>query len=365
MKGNKELFKNVKFLLVIVLIFLAFTSFCFVGNAETKLREITVSHQPCFDSFVTHWAIEQGMMEKNGLKVNMMYFNSGMPQIEALPAGEWVMGPVGIVPALFAVLRLDVYIIAITYDESGSMSVLARPDSPILNTKGYNPDYPNIYGNPKDVTGLTALATINSTSHYTLGKYLDALGLSEKDLKVLNLEQPQAVSAFDAGNGDIISLFSPYNYMGMSKGWKEIANGSDTGAKSLLAIISPRKWADENPDIVVDFLDAYFEAQEDLVANQCSELADKYKDFLTDYAALKISDDNAMGDFKNIKFYSLDNHLKYLENGQFEKWTEETFNFFYDAGKFTSEEKKDLQEAHFGFTDKFMRLLAKRRGIIK
>jgi len=171
MKGNKELFKNVKFLLVIVLIFLAFTSFCFVGNAETN-------------SFVTHWAIEQGMMEKNGLKVNMMYFNSGMPQIEALPAGEWVMGPVGIVPALFAVLRLDVYIIAITYDESGSMSVLARPDSPILNTKGYNPDYPNIYGNPKDVTGLTALATINSTSHYTLGKYLDALGLSEKDLKV-------------------------------------------------------------------------------------------------------------------------------------------------------------------------------------
>jgi sulfonate transport system substrate-binding protein len=363
MKRNKKLYKNGQFLLVLMLVFVAFSLFSCISSAETEMREITVSHQPCFDSFNTFWAIKQGMMEKNNLKIEMMYFDSGMPQIEALPAKEWVIGPVGIVPALFAVLRMDVYIIAVAHDESGSMSVMARPDSPIFNTKGYNPEYPNIYGDPETVKGMTALATTISTSHYTLARYLDDLGLSESDLKVLNLEQPQAVAAFERGEGDLVGFFSPYSYIGKAKGWKEVANGSDTGAKSLLAIISPRKWADENTDIVVDFLDAYFEAQEDLI-RQGPVLADEYKKFLMDYSALEISDDNARGDFEDIIFYTLKEHLENLENGNFEKWTKESADFFYEKGKFTKEDRDKLEELHFGYTDKFMKLVAKKRGII-
>ncbi|MDD4897011.1 MAG: hypothetical protein PHS21_09720, partial [Atribacterota bacterium] len=116
-------------------------------------------------------------------------------------------------------------------------------------------------------------------------------------------------------------------------------------------------------DIVVDFLDAYFEAQEDLV-RQGPALADEYKKFLMDYSALEISDDNARGDFEDIIFYSIEEHIENLENGNFEKWTKESADFFYEKGRFTKEDRDKLEELRFGYTDKFMKLVAKKRGII-
>lgn len=76
-----------------------------------------------------------------------------MAQLNALPAGEWVICGTGAVPGMMGNLRHDTYVIAIGNDESYTNAVLARPDSPIFKTKGYNKDYPDVYGHPNDVKG--------------------------------------------------------------------------------------------------------------------------------------------------------------------------------------------------------------------
>ena len=76
----------------------------------------------------------------------MLLFSSGMAQLNALPAGEWVLAGTGAVPGMMGALRYGTYTIAVTNDESYTNALLLRPDSPILKTKGYNKDYPEVYG---------------------------------------------------------------------------------------------------------------------------------------------------------------------------------------------------------------------------
>jgi len=366
MKINKELLGKINVLLVLV--FIACSVFVCGGSAETKsdaLREITVSSQPSFESFTIYWAIKQGFMEKHGIDAKMMYFDSGMPQIEALPSKQWDIGAVGSVPALFASLRYGVYIVSVIQDDSDLMRVLARPESSIFDTKGYNPNFPDVYGAPEDLIGSQALVTTVATIHYTLGKYLDALGVSESDLKIVNLEQPQAFTAFDSGVGDTVSLWSPFNTLGMEKGWKVVAKGSDVGARALLVWIASKEWADENVDLIVDFLDAFYEAQEDLLFKQGSILANEYVDFMMDWCGLEISEIVAKGDFENEIAYTIEEHLKYLENGTFAEWTKDSLDYFVKQGRFTQEERESLEAINFGITDKFMKLLAQKREIVK
>ncbi len=69
-------------------------------------------------------------------------------------AGEWVLAGTGAVPGMMGALRYGTYTIAVTNDES-TPTPPAPPDSPILKTKGYNKDYPEVYGHPDDVRGKT------------------------------------------------------------------------------------------------------------------------------------------------------------------------------------------------------------------
>lgn len=56
-------------------------------------------------------------------------------------------------PALTASLSSRLYIVGIGNDESASNAIFTRADSPILKMKGFNPNCPEVYGNPGSVRG--------------------------------------------------------------------------------------------------------------------------------------------------------------------------------------------------------------------
>ena len=111
------------------------------------------------ETFLVWYAHEKGWDKEEGIDLELLYFDSGMAQLNALPAGEWVLCGTGAVPAMMGNLRYDTYVVAIGNDESYTNGVMVRKDSPILKTKGYNKDYPDVYGHPDDVRGKTILAT--------------------------------------------------------------------------------------------------------------------------------------------------------------------------------------------------------------
>ena len=75
-------------------------------------------------------------------------------------------------------------------------------------------------GSPDTVKGKTFLTTTVSSAHYGLSSWLKVLGLTDKDITIKNMDQAQALAAFDNGIGDGVALWAPHMYAGQEKGWK-------------------------------------------------------------------------------------------------------------------------------------------------
>ncbi|NLT94059.1 MAG: ABC transporter substrate-binding protein [Clostridia bacterium] len=335
-------------------------------GAQEKLTKIRVSHQPEFETFLTYRAMQEGLDKANGVEFELVFFDSGMPQIEALPANQWDVGGTGGVPALMAALRYNAYVIGICDDESFANVVMARADDPIMSVKGAIPQYPDIYGSPEQLKGKNILCTTVSSGHYGLSNYLQALGLSDSDVKIMNLEQAQAVAAFDSGQGDLVALWAPFYYTGLQKGWKVVADGDAVNAKIPLVLIANKKFADENPELVVKFLDVYFQ-KIDEIKEKGTALAGDYKKFLMDWAAMDISLEDAVLDIEKHPVYDLKEQLALMDNSngpsEVEKWMQGIADFFTAQGTFTKEERDKVLNSGF-VTDKFLKMLAKEKGLI-
>jgi ABC-type nitrate/sulfonate/bicarbonate transport system substrate-binding protein len=167
--------------------------------AQEKPIQLRISHQPEFETFPTWLAMQEGLDKKAGMELKLVYFDSGMPQIEALPAKQWEIGATGGVPMMMAALRYGAYMIGMTHDDGYNNMVLVRADSPILKVKGANPKYPEVYGSADLIKGKTVLTTTVSSGHYALSSWLKVFGLKDADVKIQNLEQgrwqPTAPSA--------------------------------------------------------------------------------------------------------------------------------------------------------------------------
>ncbi len=335
-------------------------------SGSGKLPVIRVSHQPEFETFHTYQAIQEGLDKKAGVELKLVYFDSGMPQIEALPANQWDVGATGGVPMLMAALRYDAYMIGLANDESLANVVMARPDSPILKTKGADPKYPDIYGTADLVKGKTILATTVSSGHYALSSYLKALGLKDSDVKIQNLEQAQAVAAFESGKGDLVALWAPFMYTGLQKGWKIVASSDQVGANIPLVLIANKKFADEHPDQVVKFLDIFFQGI-DKMKKENTNLADPYRKFLKDWGGIDISKEDAILDIEKHPVYGLKEQLAMFDNSKGPSQMEQVMagiaEFFTAQGKFTPQEKEKVLKSGF-VTDKFLKMLAKEKGLI-
>ena len=109
---------------------------CMAAENPVKLRSAWMDEH---ETFLVWYAHEKGWDKEEGIDLDLLYFDSGMAQLNALPAGEWVLCGTGAVPAMMGNLRYNTYVIGIGNDESMTNAVMVRPDSPILKTKGYNP----------------------------------------------------------------------------------------------------------------------------------------------------------------------------------------------------------------------------------
>lgn len=333
------------------------------GVSPSGLKTLRVSHQPEFETFITYQAMQEGLDKKYGLEFKLVYFDSGMPQIEALAADEWDVGATGCVPMLMAALRYGAYMIGIADDESFANVVMARPDNPVFQKKDVAA--PGIYGTPDEVKGKTILCTTVSSGHYALSGYLSKLGLKDKDVTIMNLEQAQAVAAFEAGKGDFVALWAPFYYRGLQRGWKVVADGAKVGTRIPLVLIANKKFADNHPEEVVKFLDIYFQGIEKM-KKEGKNLADAYQRFLKDWAGMDISKEDAVLDIEVHPVFDLKEQLALFDSSkgksEVEKWMEGVAEFFTQQGKLTPQEKEKVMKSNF-INAKFLETLAKQKGL--
>lgn len=347
--------------LMCVALLLAWTGSAFAAEKPVSLPTCWMDSSEAFNIW---YAKKKGYDKEEGLDIEMIMFSSGPAQMEALPAKQWVLGGTGVGGVLIGGMRYDISLVAPVIDESEVNAFYVRADSPILKTKGFNPAYPDVYGSPETVKGKTILLTSQTTVHYIIGKWLEALGLKESDVKLTNMEQPSIVAAYEKGIGDVASVWAPFTFTCENRGWVKVGSTGTTKANTATVLVGDRKWCEQNPELVAKFLRVYFRVSKEMRAQGTSaEMVKSYQDFMNDFCGTKMSVDDAKKDMSVHPRFTLDEAAKLnaATNGESDmmKWQVEAASFFTKMGRFKPEELEKFKKTNI-VTDKYIKLAAEK-----
>ncbi len=243
---------------------------------ELVMMDAKISTHPAPHSLPSFIAIDKGWFKDAGLNVTNTTYISGLPQMEALPSGEWVVGVAGIPATITGILTYDLKIIGFSLWDDPPHCMFARPDSDIVKAgKGGVPGYPEIYGTPDLYKGKTFLCAKSTAGYLNLLATLRALGLTENDVNIVHMEISAAYQAFKAGEGDVLITWSTFTYNAADEGWIQISNAAAAGLRMPSPMIASNEIVNDNPELVQRYADVFVAAMQWLNDNP-DEVIDIY-----------------------------------------------------------------------------------------
>lgn len=237
------------------------TSVTSLASAQA-LQEVRISSQPALLGSVPFTvATEKDWWKEVGLKVTVINFPAGAPQIAA--NSSWDVGYTGSVPAVLGAARFNLQTIAFTDDQSATNTMMVRgaKADAIIKTPGL-------------LKGQTLFLTGNSTVDLASRSCLLKFGLQKGDVTIRSMGQAEILSAMASGSADVAGLWAPNTYTAEEKaGAKPLCSGKDAGVLIPGNLVVRADWAKQNPQLVAKFLAVYIRAQRYLAANRKEALA--------------------------------------------------------------------------------------------
>ncbi len=194
---------------------------------------------------------QKGLLEaafkKYNATVSWSEFPSGPPLLESLASKRVDISLLGDGAALQGLSAgLPFRSIAVASEGKKLNSILVQPDSKIKSIK--------------DLKGKSVAVTKGTTPHVFLIKALAKNGLTEKDLKIVNLQLPDALPAFAAGKVDAWVTIDPYTTQLTIQKKGRVLAGADQDIQAPITLIARTAFAKDHPELVTAFLNAYKEA---------------------------------------------------------------------------------------------------------
>jgi len=349
-------------LVIALVLVLAFT-FAGAGIVMAKdLIKLSTCWMPEHELFFAWYAKEKGWDKEEGLDFKLLYFESGMSQLEALPAKQWVLGSTGGVPHVLGALRYNAYMIGLGNNESFLNTVFARPNSAAVKTKSWNKKYPEVMGKPEDVKGKTFLVTTASSAHYAMSTYLKALGLKDKDVVVKQMDQASIMAAFESGIGDFACLWAPYSYKAEASGWIEVSNVNKAGAALPITFVGDKEFCDKNPEVVAKFLRVMFRGINKLATEGATDENIKlFQRMYKEWAGMEYSYADAKKDIEMHPVWKLEEQLKLFDTSKGESQAQLYERLIAELllhanGRITDAELKKVAPGGW-ITDKFLKMV--------
>lgn len=328
------------------------------ADKPVRINTCWIDESPGFNIW---YAKKMGWDTEEGLDIVMHLFTSGPAQMEALPAKQWVLGSTGAGGQLTGIVRYDVYSVAATIDE-GINRLYLRPGHPAAAVKGWNPEYPEVYGSPEAVRGMKILYTTQTTVHYMLGKWLDALGLTFDDVTLVNMDQASAVPAFENNIGDAVGLWAPFVFAAERNGWQLAATGGSLKMPTLASYVGDREWCDANPDLVAKFLRVHFRVAKMMREEGLSpRIVELHRQYMNEFCGLRMTAEESKRDLELHPRWTYEESLDVMtrKNGgrsMAEQWQDSIMHFFVGIGRFSKKDEEKLRSGD-NVTDKFMKLV--------
>ncbi|NVO07218.1 MAG: ABC transporter substrate-binding protein, partial [Rhodoferax sp.] len=226
-----------------------------VGAADKK---VVVAYQT--DALPSSLGIANGDYEKaTGYQIDFRKFNSGGEIFAAIASGDVQVGYVGSSPYAAATSRgLDVkafYLASI----SGTDEALV-----VRNGSGIN--------SVSDLKGKKLAAAPVSTDHYQLLALIKSQGLTEKDVQVFAIPQPEIVAAYNRGDIDGGFVWDPA-LTELKKNGKVLVTSKEVaekGAPTFSAWVATGAFAKDNPEFLKAFAGVIEKHTQSFVSNKAA-----------------------------------------------------------------------------------------------
>ncbi|HHW47524.1 MAG TPA: ABC transporter substrate-binding protein [Clostridiaceae bacterium] len=293
---------------------------------KKDLPVLRVAMMPFITCLPTEYIRKNELDIKNGFRMETIMFASGAPMNEALAADLWDVGSMG-AAAVTGVANYDMVIIGEVLESQDGLAIFARPDSDIVKVKGYNPSFPEVYGDPDTVRGKTIVLPVGTAMHFNALKWLEKIGLKADDVNIVNMEVAQAYQAFKSGQADLVGLNVPTFFDAIRDGMVQVGNLAYLGVKYVDMVTANKKSIEEKPELIQKFMNLIVEACEALNADQ--EMAVKLMMDYSREAGAETSEENVRSDLERLKFLTKED----LANREIGAFAKELGEFYISIGQ--------------------------------
>ena len=314
-------------------------------NADTEEKvPLKISHHPYLHGLPSTYAIENHLYD--GFDYTIDYYSGGPVQNEAIASGAWEVGTTGIAGAVLGITGYNMKVLGIAYDEDYVTDMWCRSDSPLASAeRGEN----GILGTADDWRGLTVLTATGTNVHLMLIATLEALGLTEEDVNIIDCTSvPNVYTAFMAGEGDVACIWAPYGYtLEEDDAYTKVGTVQDLGISLPALVVCTEEAYNNRPEVVEEWLGIYYEACDGLMADIDSAAQMMYN--FSEEQGIVMSEEASYQEFVQRPLWSAaDNEEYFVEN---DSGTSKIYDimmtyadFMLSQGKITQEQRDAMAE---------------------
>ncbi|MCR5791485.1 MAG: ABC transporter substrate-binding protein [Lachnospiraceae bacterium] len=282
MKKNRETVLNIALLAVIVALPLIFCRSFFKESRElapdqvsfngVATDEVHFAIQPSAAFIPLYVAKEEGWLDEAmaqvGVTVHWHSFDAGPAINESLLSGESDVGVLGDVPTVFAIaLGQENVIIATAAQAADSYAVLVPADSEITEAS--------------QLKGKRFATVIGTTAHNLMDKYLASGGLTDEDIKFVNVNAGDVANVLKYDGADAAATWEPsVTRLADSGVARVLGEGSDCGLAGTNTLVARRDFAYNNPELVRIINEQYLRGAAALEKGLDQETAGKIAEYM-------------------------------------------------------------------------------------
>ncbi|WP_214107578.1 ABC transporter substrate-binding protein [Acrocarpospora catenulata] len=230
------------------------------GAAATAAgpEKITIGFSAWPGWFPWQVAAEQKLFEKNGVQVELKYFDSYTDSLNALATGTIDANSQTLNDTLASVAGGAQQSIVLVNDNStGNDQIIAAPE---IKT-------------PADLKGKTVAAEQGTVDHYLLLLALQKAGLTEADITFTPMLTDAAAAAFVAGQVDAVGAFAPFTSTALKReGSTAIATSADFPGAIPDHLVVTKDLLGRNEKGVQALVETWFDTLEWIGANRPAAL---------------------------------------------------------------------------------------------
>jgi taurine transport system substrate-binding protein len=215
---------------------------CIGASAALSQGNVTIGYQQIYNPWKV--AIASGDIEQAlGSDITWRKFDSGAKVINAMILGKVQIAQSGSSPIAAGISQgLDIEVVWILEDIAAAEALVVRDGAGIIA--------------PKDLAGKTVGVPFASTTHFHLLFALEQFGISQGDVKIVNLQPSEIAEAWQRGEIDAAFIWDPALGEIKKSGKVLITSGtlSSWGKATFDAMIVDREFAAQNPSFMCNLI---------------------------------------------------------------------------------------------------------------